>query len=185
MFRLQQKHSRHPGLAPRPKASPEQLIAAQSVVRGVLGGLVALLVMHYAWAQSAVLLDRVFPWMTIVQGAAIGYGVQRQGRGLDWRFPLVAALLSFPAAITGNFVVAVSLTADASGSSALEVLSGLTASSVGSFFTEMMTGVDWIFAFCSIAIATFLAKRRLTRAQSTAMIAWEQEQETQPADPST
>lgn len=177
MFRLQQKHSRHPALARPPKASPEQLIAQQSVVRGLLGGLAALLLMHVAWAQSAVLLDRVFPWMTIIQGAAIGFGVQRLGLGLDWRFPLIAALLSFPAAFSGNFVVAVSLTANASGSSMLEVMSGLTANSVGSFFTETMTGVDWIFAFCSIAVATFLAKRRLTRAQSTAMIAWEQGQE--------
>ena len=90
---------------------------------------------------------------------------------------MIAALLSFPAAFSGNFVVAVSLTANASGSNMLEVMSGLTANSVGSFFTETMTGVDWIFAFCSIAVATFLAKRRLTRAQSTAMIAWEQGQE--------
>ena len=177
MFRLQQKHSRHPALARPPKASPEQLIAQQSVVRGLLGGLAALLLMHVAWAQSAVLLDRVFPWMTIIQGAAIGFGVQRLGLGLDWRFPLIAALLSFPAAFSGNFVVAVSLTANASGSSMLEVMSGLTANSVGSFFTETMTGVDWIFAFCSIAVATFFAKRRLTRAQSTAMIAWEQAHE--------
>lgn len=175
MFRLQQKHSRHPGLAPLPKASPEQLIAAQSVVRGLLGGLAALVLLHVAWAQSAVLLDRVFPWMTIVQGVAIGYGVQRLGLGLDWRFPLIAALLSFPAALTGNFVVAVSLTANASGSSTIDVLSGLTAASIHSFFTETITGVDWIFAFCSIAVATFFAKRRLTRAQSTALIAWQQE----------
>lgn len=184
MFRLQQKHSRHPGLAPRPKASPEQLIAAQSVVRGVLGGIAALLVVHFAWAQSAVLLDRVFPWMTIVQGVAIGYGVQRLGLGLDWRFPLIAALLSFPAAFSGNLVVAISLTANASGSSALEVVNGLTAASIGSFFTETITGVDWIFAFCSIAVATFFAKRRLTRSQSTAMIAWEQEHEKRPSGPS-
>lgn len=177
MFRLQQKHSRHPGLAPRPKASPEQLIAAQSVVRGLLGGLAMLILVHMAWAYSAVLLDRVFPWMTIVQGAAIGYGVQRMGLGLDWRFPLIAGALAFPAAFSGIFVVALGLTASASGSSILEVLAGLTPESLEAFVTGTISGVDVIFAFCAVAVATFFAKRRLTRVQSTALLAHQQERE--------
>ncbi len=169
MFRLKQKHSRHPAAAKPAEVSVTALLDDQSVRGAVLGGLGALLIVHLFWAYSAVLLDKVFPWMTIVQGAVIGMGVQRLGRGIDWRFPLIAALWSFPAAFTGNLVVALSLTANAAAVGFFDVLAGLSVSSLQKFFGQTISGVDIIFALCSIALATFFAKRRLTRAQANAL----------------
>lgn len=176
MFRLRQKHSRHSAAVKPAEIAPTVLIEAQSVRDGILGGLAALVLVHLCWAYSAVLLDRVFPWMTIVQGALIGMGVQRLGRGLDWRFPLIAALWSFPASFTGNLVVALSLTANAAGVAIVDVIAGLSASSLQKFYSETITSVDIIFAFCSIALATFFAKRRLTRQQANALHKYELEQ---------
>ena len=169
VFRLRQKYSRHAASAEPPKVSAQALIDAQSIREGILGGLAVLLLVNFCWAYSAVLLDRVFPWMSIVQGALIGLGVQRLGRGFDWRFPLIAGLLAFPASFSGNLLVAISLTANASGAALVDVILGLSVLSLQHFFSVTITGVDIIFAFCSIALATFFAKRRLTRQQANAL----------------
>ena len=50
---------------------------------------------------------RVFPWFSILIGGFVGLGVQRFGRGLDWRFPVIAAVLAWVGAYVGNLMIGI------------------------------------------------------------------------------
>lgn len=119
--------------------------------------------------QLTLLTGRVFPWFSIIQGAFVGLAVRRFGRGLDWRFPLVAAVAAWGGAFAGNFLIAIPTTAEELGVSALDVLRGLTWWSVELFFAELITVVDYIYAFCAVAVAMFFSKRRLNRYEHFAL----------------
>ncbi len=162
IFRLKKRHTG--GLdAARRRPDPAKLLRAQSTAGAIVGGLGALVLMSAVWTYAAVLSDRVFPWFSVVQGAAIGLAVRRYGRGIDWRFPVIAAVLAWVGTFLGNFVVALPTTIGQLGAGVFEVLRGLTWWSFETFFDEVITIVDHIYAFCAAAIAAFWSKRRLNR----------------------
>ncbi|MFQ6006651.1 MAG: hypothetical protein ACE5OQ_14250, partial [Woeseia sp.] len=99
-----------------------------------------------------------FPWMSIIQGIVIGLVVQRVGRGLDWRFPLVAGVAAWTGAFSGNLFIALIFTEAETGpieGDWWQILQGFVVSTV--------TAIDVIYAFCAVAVATFFSKRRLNR----------------------
>jgi hypothetical protein len=147
---------------PQP-VDPQTLEDAQSVKRAVYAAMAATLVLSAFWMFFAGVTGRVFPWFSIIQGIFIGQAVRRFGRGLDWRFPLIAGLFAWAGAFFGNLVVAVPATTSALDASWWEVIRGLTWWSLRTFFDEVITAVDYIYAFCAAAVAVFYAKRRLTR----------------------
>ena len=70
--------------------------------------------------------DRLFPWFTILMGILIGLAMQRFGRGLDWRFPLMAVVIAGMAAYFGNLMIGVLETGRYIEAKPLEVLKGLS-----------------------------------------------------------
>lgn len=142
---------------------PQSLVDAQSVGSAILAALAAILVLSMIWMLFASVTGRVFPWFSIVQGIFIGLAVRRFGRGLDWRFPLVAGAFAWTGAFVGNLVVAIPATTSVLDASWWEVLRGLTWWSLRTFFDEVITVVDHIYALCAAAVAGFYAKRRLNR----------------------
>lgn len=148
---------------PPPQVDPQKLVDAQSVKRAVLAAIAATLILSSFWMFFANVTGRVFPWFSIVQGIFIGLAVRRFGRGLDWRFPLVAGMSAWIGAFFGNLLVAVPVTTSALDASWWEVIRGLTWWSIRTFFDEVITVVDYIYAFCAAAVAVFYAKRRLNR----------------------
>jgi hypothetical protein len=72
----------------------------------------------------------------------------------------VAALIG---AFFGNLLVAIPVTTSALDAGWWEVVRGLTWWSIRTFFDEVITVVDYIYAFCAAAVAVFYAKRRLNR----------------------
>lgn len=147
---------------PQP-VDPQTLRDAQSVKRAVLAALAATLVLSAFWMFFASVTGRVFPWFSIIQGIFIGLAVRRFGRGLDWRFPLVAGLFAWTGAFFGNLLVAIPATTSALDASWWEVIRGLTWWSLRTFFDEVITVVDYIYGLCAAAVAVFYAKRRLNR----------------------
>ena len=101
---------------------------------------------------------KVFPVGSIVQGVIIGIAVQRSGRGLDGRFPLIAGVAAWIGAFSGNLFIAL-------------VFTGMETSDIGgdwleilrSFYVNTVSIIDVIYAFCAVAVAAFFAKRRLNR----------------------
>jgi hypothetical protein len=163
MFRLRQKHSRNVYKAAAP-VSAEKLIAAQSVRAAITGAVIAIMAMNIVWAYTASASGKYFPWFAIVQGAAVGMAVQRSGRGLDWRFPLIAGVAAWAGAFSGNLFIALEFTATETGRVDADWLQ-----IVQDFCMNTVTAIDVIYAFCAVAVATFYSKRRLNRYQVLAL----------------
>jgi len=167
MFRLNQKHSKTLG-KPASIADGGSLLSAQSLPAAILAAVMAIILMNLIWMMSASLLNRVFPWFAIIQGIPVGYSVRLAGRGLDWRFPLSAAVLAWAGAYTGNFMLAADTAADEFGTSTLLIITSMSEWTLGLYFDEVVNSVDHVYALSAAAIAAFLAKRRLTRSEEYA-----------------
>lgn len=168
MFRLNQKHSKNL-YQPPSDVDGDAIIAAQSLLMAGMAALGVVMLSNSAWMMSAALLGRVFPWFVIIQGMLIGVVVQRFGRGLDWRFPLLAAIAAILGAYSGNFLLAADVSADELGTGPLHIVTNMSEWTLGIYFKEVVSPIDHIYAVYSAAIAAFFAKRRLTRSQEFAV----------------
>ena len=176
VLRLPKRHSREQRVEPDP-ALGARLVHAQSLPAAIMAGLVTVVVFSVAWAMLSTALGRVFPWMTVVQGLIIGLAVRRAGRGLDWRFPAVAAVMALAGALAGNVIVAAAFTAAEFETGTLTVLRAVTSFTWPVFFDEVMTAADVVFAFAAAAIAAYYANPRLTRYQYASYRAWREKGE--------
>lgn len=174
MFRLNQKHSKNL-YQPRQQVDGKAVVAAQSLLAAGLAALGAVVILNSVWMMSAELLGRVFPWFVIIQSILIGLAVRRFGRGLDWRFPVVAAIAAAIGAYSGNFLLAADVSADEFGTDPLHIVTHMSEWTLGVYFEEVVSPIDHIYAIYSAAIAAFLARRRLTRAQVYAVRTLHQE----------
>ena len=138
-----------------------------------MASLIVIVLFSVLWSMLSVLLGRIFPWLSLLLGLAIGLAVRRAGFGLDWRFPLLAAVFTLLGTLLANIVVAAAFTAPLLETTTLAVLSNLTVMTWPVFFDEVMTPADLVYALFSAAIAAFYAKRRLTRSEYLALRTWE------------
>ena len=174
VLRLPKRHSRESAAALDPGAGA-RLVRQQSVRGAILAGLIVVIVFSVAWALLSVAIGRVFPWMTLVQALLVGLAVRRAGRGIDWRFPAIAAAVTMAGALAGNVVVAAAFTAGEFDTGTLTILRSVTTMTWPVFFDEVMTGADLFYAIAGAGIAAFYANRRLTRAEYAAFRTWQQE----------
>ena len=168
MLRLQQKHSRKQvDTGPKPDAA--LLLAQQSIGRAIAGGIALVLVFGWIWALVSVETGRVFPWLSILIGASVGLAVQRFGRGLDWRFPVIAAVLAWAGAYVGNLMIGIVETGRYIEAGPFRVFAGLSMDTMENFFANTVSPVDHIYALFAAAVASFLGKRRLSRREVLVM----------------
>ena len=162
MFRLKQKHTTDKRKR-LPPADGRRILAEQSLLRGFIGGFVAALLLCWAWAVFAMATNRVFPWFTILIGALIGLAIQRYGRGLDWRFPVMAVAITAFASYAGNLMIGVLETGRYIEADTVSVMRGLSFDTMRNFFRNTVGPVDHIYAFSACGVAAFFANRRLKR----------------------
>jgi hypothetical protein len=143
-----------------------------------VAAIIVIVAFSATWAMLSTALDRVFPWMTVVQGLIIGLAVRRAGHGLDWRFPAIAAVAAVAGALVGNIIVAAAFTAAEFDTGTLTVLRAATSFTWPVFFDEVMTAADAIFALAAAGLAAYYANRRLTRDQYAAYRAWQEQERT-------
>jgi hypothetical protein len=153
-------------------AKGERLVLAQSMRNALVAGLIAIIVFCVIWTALSSLLDRVFPWLTVLLGVVLGFAVRQGGRGVDWRFPMLAAVLALFGALLGNVVVAASYTAETFDTGTLQILRAVTSMTWPVFFDEVLTVADGFYAVLAAGLAAFLANRRLTRSQYYALRMW-------------
>lgn len=153
-------------------ADGECLVRTQSLRNAFVAGLIAIAVFCVLWIALSSLFNRVFPWMTILLGAMIGFAVRRAGRGVDWRFPVLAAVLTLSGALLANIVVAASYTAEMFDTSTFHVLRSVTSMTWPVFFDEVLTPADAFYGVFAAGLAAFLSKRLLTRSQYYALRLW-------------
>ena len=174
ILRLRKKHG--PG-APRPATAADgaRLVADQSLPNAIIAGIVAIVVFSVFWVALTALVDRVFPWLTILLGAMVGFAVQRSGRGVGWHHPLLAAVLTLAGAMLANIVLAAATTADIFDTGTLHIMRAVTSMTWPVFFDEVMNAADAFYAVFAAALAAFLGNRRLTRSQYYALRLWRAE----------
>ena len=173
-LRLRKKH----GTGQRRDVSADdgaRIVRAQSLRGAWLAGLIAIIVFCGLWIAVTALADRVFPWLTVMLGGMIGFAVQRAGRGVDWRFPVLAAVLGLAGALAANIVLAASYTAETFETGTLHILQAVTSMTWPVFFEEVWTVADGFYAVLGASLAAFLANRRLTRSQYYALRLWRAE----------
>lgn len=173
-LRLRRKH----GEGRPPDTTSEdgaRLVRAQSLRNAIMAGLIVIILFCLAWVALTSLTNRVFPWLTVVLGGALGIAVQRAGRGIDWRFPVLAAGLTLVGAVFGNIVVAASTTAAEFGTGTMDILQAVTTMTWPVFFDEHWNVADGFFALVAAGFAAFFAPRRLTRAQRFALRLWREQ----------
>lgn len=170
-LRLRKKHGdgRRPDVT---AADGERLVHAQSLRNAVVASLVALVVFCLLWVSASALTNRVFPWMTVLLGGMLGLAIRRVGRGVDWRFPLLAAVMALVGSVISNIVLAASTTAESFGTDTVEVLQAVTSMTWPVFFDEVWNVADGFYAVVAAGIAAFFANRRLTRAEFYALRRW-------------
>ena len=173
-LRLRKKHGEGKGIDATP-VDGARLVRAQSFRNAVMASLIALIVFCIVWIVLSAALDRVFPWMTVVLGWLVGMAIRVTGRGVDWRFPALAAGATLAGSIISNVVLAASTTAAEFGTGTLAILQAVTGMTWPVFFAEVWTIADGFFAVLAAGFAAFLAPRRLTRRQRYALRLWQQE----------
>jgi len=154
---------------PLRRIDPQTLIREQSVAGAIAGAVGAVIILSGCWTFFTAVSGRVFPWFSIVQGLFVGLAVRRLGRGLDWRYPLIAGSVAWLGAFFGNLLVAIPVTTSELDASVYQVVRGLTWWSFTTFFHEVITVVDYIYAFCAATVAMFCSKRRLNRHEEFAL----------------
>jgi len=167
VFRLPKRHA-----GKNTNSGPElgrQLMKEQSLPNALYAGLIIIIVFSVLWAMASTLIDRILPWMTLILGIVVGLGIRRAGKGLDWRFPVLAAGLAVIGALLSNVVVAAAFTASTLDTSTLQVLRAVTSMTWPVFFAEALSAVDAIYGLVAAALAAFYANRRLTRAEFHAL----------------
>ena len=173
-LRLRRKHGDGRGLDVT-AADGARLARRQSMRGAVTAGLIAILAFCIAWAALTSATGRVLTWMTVVLGAMVGYAVRYAGRGIDRRFPVLAAVLTLAGAVGSNVVVAATTTAAAFGTDTLHVLRAVTGMTWPVFFEEHWNAGDTFFAVLGAGLAAFLAPRKLTRRQFYAVRLWRED----------
>ena len=171
VLRLPKKHAQKADLSADPDAG-RRLWQAQSVRDAIVASLIVIVVFSTLWAMLSTLLGKLFPWFTLVLGFLLGLAVRRAGRGLDWRFPLIAAVATVVGSLVGNIVVAAAFTAGELDTGTLTILRRVSSLTWPVFFDEVMTAADAIYALAAACIAAFYANRRLNRAQYLAYRTW-------------
>jgi hypothetical protein len=153
-----------------------KLVRAQSLRSAIVAGLITIIVFSLFWITVTDLSNRVFPWATVVLGFLIGHGVRLAGRGIDWRFPASAVVMTLAGSLAANIILAASVTAEGFGTGTLQILQGLTSMTWPVFFYEVLTVADVFFAVVGAGLAGFYSNRRLTRTEYFALRLWRQEQ---------
>ena len=148
----------------------------QSLRTAVAAGLVAISNFCVIWVLVSELTGRIFPWTTFILGCLVGYAVRRTGRGIEWPFPVVSALLTLLGSVFANVVIAASVSADQLGVGTLHVLRSVTSMTWPVFFDEVWNASDTVYALSAAALAAFMAPRRLNRDQYYALRLWREEQ---------
>lgn len=174
LLRLRKKHGEGRGLNVSAEDG-ERLVRAQSLRNAVVASMITLIVFSLLWVSISALTNRVFPWMTVVLGGMLGLAIRRVGRGIDWRFPLLAAVMALAGSVVSNIVLAAATTAESYGMSTVDILQAVTSMTWPVFFEEVWNVADGFYAVVAAGIAAFFANRRLTRAQFYALRRWREQ----------
>lgn len=173
-MRLRKKHSVEP-LAIPARVSARELIDGQAAGAALAVSIAIATLLNVIWLWLADLTGNFFHWFSLLQGPLIGLSVRQAGRGVDWRFPALAAAVTFVAAFSGNFLVSLSTTSTVLEVAPLQVLQGLTLWTWQTWYAEVLGAADFIYAIFAACVAAFYSRRSLRREELFALRSMQQE----------
>lgn len=171
VFRLRKKHGdgsqRHVTAG-----DGQRLVQAQSERAAIMAGLIVIIVFSVLWPMVTDLFGTVYPWATVILGYLIGHAVRRAGKGVDWWFALIGAVLSVTGSVLSNIVLRASISAEENASSTLNVLRDASFETWLFFFRVDWNIADTAFAVFAAGVAAFYSMRRLSRDEYYALRLW-------------
>ena len=173
-LRLRKEH----GEGNRPEttaADGARLVREQSLRNAIVAGFAIVAIFCLAWILISSMTGRVFAWMTVVLGYLLGIAIRHAGRGVDWRFPALAAAFAVVGSVLSNVVLAASTTAAEFGTGTLDILRAVTTMTWPVFFDEVWNIGDSVYALLSAGLAAFLSPRKLSRNEFFALRLWRHE----------
>ena len=154
----------------------QRIVARQSERAAIMAGLIVIIVFSTLWPMVTDLFGTVYPWATVILGYLIGHAVRRAGKGVDWWFALIGAVLSVIGSVFANVVLRASISAEQDGTTTLNVLRDASFETWLFFFRVDWNIADTAFAVFAAAVAAFYSMRRLDRDEYFAVRLWREEQ---------
>lgn len=115
----------------------------QSLSRGIAGGVIAGLIGSILWAVISYATDYQIGWMAIGIGFLVGMAVRIMGKGIDFTFGIVGAVISFFSIVLGNLILYCVVLADFFGVSLFNTFSDLGA--VVELLVDSLEPMDYLF----------------------------------------
>lgn len=125
--------------------SIEDLKAQQNFPLGVIGGVIASIVCIFIWSLITVLTKYQITYMAIGVGFAVGFSIQKLGKGLTPIYGILGAILALLTCFVGNFISSVCLIADEFNYGYSEMFSSLDMDTSILIIKETFQVMDLVF----------------------------------------
>lgn len=125
--------------------SLEELRAQQNLPMGLVGGILASILCILVWSLITVLTKYQITYMAIGVGFAVGFSVQKLGKGITPIYGVIGAILSLLTCFIGNLISSVCLIADEVNFSYSEAFSSLDSDTIIMIIKETFQFMDLVF----------------------------------------
>ena len=125
--------------------SLEELRAQQNLPMGLVGGILASILCIAVWSLITVLTKYQITYMAIGVGFAVGFSIQKLGKGITPIYGVIGAILSLLTCFIGNLISSVCLIADEVNFSYSEAFSSLDSDTIIMIVKETFQFMDVLF----------------------------------------
>lgn len=139
----------------------ERLDIHQSFGLAVAGGLLASLLGAIIWAYITISINFQIGYMAVALGFLVGYAVRFYGAGLDKKFGILGAALSFIGCLLGNYLSQVGFVANYQGISFLEVIHSIDFATSFLVMKESFSVIDLLFYGIAIYEGYYFSLRKV------------------------
>ncbi|MBF0575368.1 hypothetical protein [Dysgonomonas sp. GY617] len=125
--------------------SLEELRAQQNLPMGLVGGVLASVLCILVWSLITVLTKYQITYMAIGVGFAVGFSIQKLGKGITPIYGVIGAILSLLTCFIGNLISSICLIADEVNFSYSEAFSSLDSDTIIMIVKETFQFMDLVF----------------------------------------
>ncbi len=127
------------------RATLEELKAQQSLPLALIGGIAASILCIFLWTLITVLTKFQITYMAIGVGFAVGFSIQKLGKGATPLYGVLGATLALLTCFVGNYISSVFLIANEVNYSYSEAFSSLDVDTSIIIIKETFQGMDILF----------------------------------------
>ncbi|MBD8348348.1 hypothetical protein [Dysgonomonas sp. HGC4] len=125
--------------------SLEELRAQQNLPMGLVGGVLASVLCILVWSLITVLTKYQITYMAIGVGFAVGFSIQKLGKGITPIYGVIGAILSLLTCFIGNLISSICLIADEVNFSYSEAFPSLDSDTIIMIVKETFQFMDLVF----------------------------------------